>query len=80
MTLAARITGRLLRVYEGLVLDRPLLTLSLVIAVVGVFAWHVPDLRLDVSADSLILENDADLAYYRGIRAAYGGDSFVIVT
>jgi len=66
--------------YEQLVLDRPVLTLSLLFALLLLFAAFIPRFELDVSADSLILENDADLEYYRNIRARYGSDDYLIIT
>lgn len=42
--------------------------------------WHAQDFSLDASADSLTLERDADLRYYRLVRARYGSDDYLIVT
>jgi len=66
--------------YELLVLRRPAITLlvvALLCVLIGVFA---KDFRLDASADSLVLENDADLRYYRSIRAQYGEDDFLVIS
>ncbi|MEN8264104.1 MAG: MMPL family transporter [Nitrospirota bacterium] len=41
---------------------------------------HLPDFKLDASADSLVLENDEDLRYYRAIQARYGSDDFIVIT
>ena len=71
---------RLVVLYEKLVIDRPLLTLSLIALLLLLFASYIPKFELDVSADSLVLENDTDLEYYRNIRARYGSDDFLIVT
>ena len=70
---------KLLDAYEALVLDRPALTLVLVAVLTLLLTAFIPRFQLDVSADSLILENDADLDYYRGMRARYGSDEFLIV-
>jgi predicted RND superfamily exporter protein len=59
----------LMTFYERLVLDRPRLSLALLAVVVGFFAMFVSDFRLDASTESLLLEQDSDLRYYRGIRA-----------
>lgn len=75
-----RSTMNIIDSYENLVLDRPKLTLTLLLAVLLIFAAYIPKFELDVSADSLILENDADLEYYRGIRARYGSDNNLILT
>ena len=66
--------------YDALVLKRPGVTLLLVTLVTVLFAWHVPAFKLDASADSLVLENDQALRYYRSIRARYGSDDNLIVT
>ena len=70
----------LLETYDRLVLRRPVVALSVVAIVVAFFAYHAPDFRLDASADSLVLENDEALKYYRSIRARYGSDDYLIVT
>jgi predicted RND superfamily exporter protein len=66
--------------YNRVVLQKPLTTLIAIIAVVVFFLLHVSDFELDASADSLILENDSSLKYYRSIREQYGSDDFLIVT
>jgi len=71
---------RLLSLYYGLVLGKPLTTLLLVVLVTGFFAWFVPALKIDISPDSLVLEHDRDLRYYYSIRARYGSDDYLIVT
>jgi predicted RND superfamily exporter protein len=70
----------LLDVYDSLVLKRPAITLSVIALIVAFFAYHAPAFRLDASADSLVLENDEALQYYRSIRARYGSDDYLIVT
>ncbi|MCG6983291.1 MAG: MMPL family transporter [Deltaproteobacteria bacterium] len=71
---------RLLSLYYGLVLGKPLATLALVLLITGFFGWFVPDLRIDISPDSLVLEHDRALRYYYSIRARYGSDDYLIVT
>ncbi|MEO1596550.1 MAG: MMPL family transporter [Pseudomonadota bacterium] len=68
------------RAYEALVIDRPRLTLVLIAIVTLVLAAFIPRFQMDVSADSLVLENDASLDFYREVRAQYGTDDFLIVT
>ena len=70
----------LLNAYDSLVLKRPGLALSVIALVVAFFAYHAPAFRLDASADSLVLENDEALKYYRSVRARYGSDDYLIVT
>ncbi len=66
--------------YNRVILRQPLATLIVVTMVVVFFLLHVPDFELDASADSLILENDASLKYYRSIREQYGSEDFLVVT
>ena len=48
--------------------------------VVGFFATWVDDFQLDASSDSLLLEGDQDLRFYKDIKARYGDDEFLVVT
>jgi len=66
--------------YERLVLDRPVLTLVLVALLLAFFGWHARDFRLDASADTLVLEGDADLRYYRAISGRYDSDDYLVIT
>jgi len=66
--------------YERLVVGLPRLLLIAILVVVGYFAYYVPNLRLDASADSLFLEEDRDLRYYRDVTARYGSDDYLIIT
>ena len=70
----------LLRLYDKTVLERPWIALILVALVVVLFSLKAPDFKLDASAESLVLENDEDLRYYRGINKKYGTQDFLIIT
>jgi predicted RND superfamily exporter protein len=71
---------RIIRAYDRLVLKKPLTTLIAVTMIVVFFLLHISKFELDASADSLVLENDASLQYYRGVRERYGSDDFLIAT
>ncbi len=68
------------RLHERLVLRHPVITLVLVAVLTVIMGWHARDFGLDASADSLVLERDESLKYYRLTRARYGTDNFLIVT
>ena len=70
----------LIELYNRLVLGKPVITLVISCLVVGFFLANISRFELDASADSLILENDAALKYYRSIREEYGTGDFLIVT
>ncbi len=65
--------------FEQVVLARPWWTLTIVALLCALFASQLR-FRVDASADSLLLEADPDLRYYRAIRARYGSDDYLIVT
>lgn len=66
--------------YDAIVLRRPMAALAVIAVVVLGFGWFAQDFRLDASSDSLVLERDADLEYYRFLRSRYGSDDYLIVT
>ncbi len=68
------------RIYEACVLKRPVLALLLSLAVIAGFGFFAKDFRLDASADSLLLEHDKDLKYYRSVTEQYGSDEFLIIS
>ena len=71
---------KFIAVYNRLVLRQPVATLIALTIVIVYFLLYVPEFELDASADSLVLENDSSLKYYRSIRQQYGSDDFLIVT
>ena len=66
--------------HERLILRHPVVTLVIVAVVTAFFGWHAQYFGLDASADSLTLERDESLSYYRMIKARYGSDDYLIVT
>jgi predicted RND superfamily exporter protein len=72
--------SKLSTLYDKIVLQRPVITIIAAAMFIAFFSFYVPDFKLDASADSLILENDEDLRYYRAIQARYGSDDFIIIT
>ncbi len=74
------LTSRLVTFYDNTVLGRPLLTLFFVATLVSGFIFFLHQFRLDASADTLVLEHDQSLAYYRAIKAVYGSDDSLFIT
>jgi predicted RND superfamily exporter protein len=70
----------LISAYDRIVLRMPLVTLAALLAAIAYFLVYIPEFELDASADSLVLENDSSLRYYRSLRERYGSDDFLIVT
>jgi predicted RND superfamily exporter protein len=66
--------------YQDNILSRPKFVCLLVIFTAIFFASQIAHFRLDASSDSLVLENDQSLAFYRQIRDEYGSDELLIMT
>jgi len=71
---------KIAKYYEQLVLKHPLLTIFVVLFLVIGVGTFARNFRLDASADSLLLENDQDLKYYRSINEKYGGADFLVIS
>ncbi|MCW9050489.1 MAG: MMPL family transporter [Deltaproteobacteria bacterium] len=71
---------KLFKLYENLVLKHPILTILLMLILVLGIGSFAKDFRLDASADSLLLENDQDLKYFRAINAKYGSAEFLVIS
>ena len=61
------------------ILKKPLLTLFLIIAVILSLAPYLQNITVDASPDSLLLESDPDLKFYRSVHREYGTDEFIVV-
>ncbi|MBP22851.1 efflux RND transporter permease subunit [Alcanivorax sp. IL3] len=73
-------THRLFNAYCRVVLAHPVFWLALLALLCAVSAWQAREFKIDASADSLVLENDEALQYYRKISKRYGGSDFLIIT
>ncbi|MFT4579363.1 MAG: putative RND superfamily exporter protein, partial [Nitrospinales bacterium] len=67
-------------IYFKWVIEKPVWALVFVTLVVAGFSYHIPKFKLDASAESLVLENDNALEYYRKISKVYGADDFLVIT
>ena len=67
-------------IYERLVLRHPWLALMLVTLLVAGFSTQIPKIKLDASADSLMLQGDPSLEVYREISGRYASEDFLLIT
>jgi predicted RND superfamily exporter protein len=71
---------RLSSLYQVLVIKRPAITLT-VLALLALWALAgLPNFKLDASADSLTLEQDNSIDYFREIAKRYQSGDFLVVT
>lgn len=66
--------------YQRYILKQPVITILTTLIITVFFAFYIGNFKLDASADSLVLEHDQALKYYRSIKARYGSDDFLIIT
>ena len=71
---------KLSSLYFQLVFKKPLVIIGVVLCLLILAAWYARYFELDASADSLILENDTSLNYYREVSRKYATDDFVVIT
>jgi predicted RND superfamily exporter protein len=71
---------RFCRAYFYCVLRQPLLSLLAVIGVALALMTQLPNLKIDASSDSLTLEYDEDLDYFREISKRYQAGDFLVLT
>lgn len=62
-----------------LLLRKPIITLSIILATVAYISTYIPYVNIDASPDSLLLDSDPDLKYYREVHRQYGSEEYVIV-
>lgn len=72
--------SKVLSIYRYLVINRPLVTISTLAVLVCIIASYINQFRLDASSDSLLLENDKSLAYYRAIKSIYGSNDYLVIS
>ena len=71
---------KLTGLYDRTILAHPRLTLFLLALVVAAIGYNAKNFRLDASEDTLILEGDEDLRYFRSISEDYNTPTFLVVT
>ncbi|WP_347330891.1 efflux RND transporter permease subunit [Marinimicrobium locisalis] len=66
--------------YRATVLRHPAIALVVVLVLAVVASLGLPNLKLDASADSLTLENDRSIDFFRKINQRYQSGDFLVVT
>jgi len=64
----------------GTLLQNPKVVLCILLSILIFFGYQTKDFELDASADSLLLEGDADLKLVRSIQERYPSNELLIVT
>ncbi|MGB2172398.1 MAG: efflux RND transporter permease subunit [Porticoccaceae bacterium] len=69
-----------LALHQRLIIDHPWRAIVLVLAATLIMSLGLSNFKLDASADSLTLEYDEDLTFFREVSKRYGSDNFLIIT
>ena len=66
--------------YNRIVLRHPVISLLIMLLIVMGFATQLGKITLDASADSLLLQGDPSLEYFREIGREYSSEDYVLIT
>ena len=66
--------------YKNYVIKKNWLVSFIVGMAILAIGCFVTDFRMDASGDSLLLENDKSLQYYREVKQRYASDDYLFVT
>ena len=72
--------NRILDIYETLVLGHPKKVLAFMTTIMICAAIQIPNLFIETSSDTLVLEGDHDLQYYQQARDRYPEREFLLVS
>ncbi|MCB1705500.1 MAG: MMPL family transporter [Halioglobus sp.] len=70
----------LLSFYDALVLRRPWLSLLVMALLTAAMATQLGKIKIDASADSLMLQGDPALEFYRQVTEEYATEDFLLIT
>ncbi|HBL15568.1 MAG TPA: hypothetical protein DD417_02060 [Elusimicrobia bacterium] len=74
-----RVWDRSWELYDRVVLRSPRLSLLALAVLSAVCCGGLKDFRADASGDSLVLEHDDDVRYYRAMSGRYDNSDFIVV-
>lgn len=70
---------KLVHINCSLLFARPRTYLLLLVLITAFFGYFYAKLPVDTSVESLIIENDPDLAFYEAFKQQFGEDEFLVV-
>jgi uncharacterized protein len=80
MAIARRLGRFLIGAYDQTVIAHPVITLLAALLLVASLGMFAPRFQLDASSETLVMEHDEAVRFYRVIRARYESDDFLVVT
>jgi predicted RND superfamily exporter protein len=80
MNLLKRLADWAINTFNRLVLDRPIIVIICLVLILGTLAYKAREFKIDASAETLLLEDDADLRYTRQINDRYGVSDYLVLS
>ena len=71
--------NKILNSFASIISQKPIVVLAIGLILLLISAFNIPNFKLEASSDSLVLENDDDLRYYREISNEYSTSDFLVV-
>jgi len=68
------------KIYDTFILKYPLIILTLLMLFVSALGYYATKLEIDASAETLLLEDDKDLQFFREVNKTYNNSDFLVVT
>ena len=68
------------KIYNTFILKYPILVLLLLSLFVSILGYYSTKVEVDASAETLLLDDDKDLKFFREINKRYNNSNFLIVT
>jgi predicted RND superfamily exporter protein len=72
--------SKIASLYQAIIIKRPFAVLTTIFALTTLAVLGLPNFKLDASADSLTLEHDDTIDYFREINQRYQRGDFLVVT
>ncbi len=66
--------------YDCVILSYPKIIILLILLCVNFLGFKAQNLEIDASAETLLLEDDKDLAFTRLVNERYGNRDFLVLT
>ena len=68
------------KIYDTFILRYPLIVLLVLSIFVSILGYYSTKVEVDASAETLLLDDDKDLAFFREVNKRYDNSNFLIVT
>ncbi|MDZ7818514.1 MAG: MMPL family transporter [Aliarcobacter sp.] len=68
------------RIYDTFILKFPFAVLIALLVFISTLGYFATKLEIDASAETLLLDDDKDLKFFREVKKTYGSSDFLVVT